>query len=210
LGIEAPVDLPEEGLRALVAHPEADLRADSKIVAQAVLLVADSKIVAQAALLADGLKIVVLVVLLVDGLRIVALVVLLADGLRIVVLVVLLVDGLRIVAQAVPLAVGLKIVVLAALPAGGLVVVRAVPLVDGLVAALAAHPVDGLRIVDQGQVSRTVLKTAPWRILDLAAVEEAAHPRQIHLPVKRGRISARVESPHFGVNLQKMMKPKDN
>jgi hypothetical protein len=121
LGIEAPVDLQGEGLRAQVVHQEADPRVDLRIVARAALLV----------------------------------------------------DDLRIVARAVPL-------------------------------------VDGLRIVDQGQVSRRALKTAQWRILDLAAVEEVAHLRQIHLPVKRGRISARVESLRFDASLPRTKKPKDN
>jgi hypothetical protein len=108
------------------------------------------------------------------------------------------VDDLRIVARADPLVDGLRIVAQADHPVVGLVVARAVPLVDGL------------RIVDQGQVSRRALKTAQWRILDLAAVEEVAHLRQIHLPVKRGRISARVESLRFDASLPRTKKPKDN
>lgn len=81
---------------------------------------------------------------------------------------------------------------------------------EDLVAVLVAHPAEGLKTGAPAPDSRRGLKKAPWTTLASADGEEVAHPRLILLPVKRGRISARAESPRFGASLPRTMKPKDN
>ena len=197
-----------------MAPQEADLKGALRIV----VLVAPH---------ADALKIVDPVDLLADASRIVVPVGLPADDSRIVDLVDPLADASKIVDLVDPLADASKIVDLVDLLAGdlgadqaahpevdlraGLRIVAPVDLPEGdLEAAQVAHPEVGLKIVVRAPDFRKGLTTVQWTILVSGAGVEAAHPRQIPLPGKKGRISARVGNPRFAASLPRTMKPKDN
>ena len=194
-------DLPEVGLRVLVAPQEADLKGALRIVVLADLPAADSKIVDLVDLPAADSRIVDLVDLLAADLKIVDLADLPADASRIVVPVDLLAGDLEadpVDLPAVDLRAGLKIVAPVA------------PLAADLEADQVAHPEVDSKIVVRAPDFRRGLTTVQWTILVSGAGVEAAHPRQIPLPGKKGRISARVGSPRFAASLPRTMKPKDN
>ena len=209
---------PEVGLRVLVAPQEADLKGALRIVVPVDLPEADSKIVVPVDLHEAALRIVDRVDLPEAASKIVVPVDLLAGASKIVDLAGLLAGDSRIVVP-VDLHAGDLEADQAAHPgvdlrAGLKIVAPVAPLAAGLEADQVAPPEVDLRvdskIVVRAPDFRRGLTTVQWTILVSGAGVEAAHPRQIPLPGKKGRISARVGSPRFAASLPRTMKPKDN